>query len=285
LESDPVAALAIVTPPRSNSRRLGFSGPPGAGKSSLIAAWAGGRLSRGERLGVLAIDPSSPLSHGSVLGDRARMGAIADHPGFYLRSVPSRSLNDGLCPNAAAMLDEMDLFGFDAVVLETVGVGQADYAMRSLVDTFVMVLNPEGGDIVQAMKAGILEVADILVVNKADLPSAKRMAVDVASIVEMRRGAEWRPPVIEISSTRRTGLEGLESALSAHAHFLAGQKPGSMLLPLRQRYRLQKAMEATIDKVLGGWSLERFERPPIDLLIEAFEEALASERRSCRNGP
>ena len=149
--------------------RIGITGAPGAGKSTLIARLAHLRKGVDRKIAVLAIDPTSPVSQGSILGDRIRMDSIADDPDIFIRSIPSRRAHDGLTDNTADLLNAMEGHGFDEVILESVGVGQAEYTIRTLVDTVVLVLLPESGDAIQAMKAGILEMADIYVVNKADL--------------------------------------------------------------------------------------------------------------------
>ena len=254
LDAAPLEAQRLVRAPVSHAHRVGFSGPPGAGKSTLISAWAQVPLAARRSLGVLAIDPTSPLSSGSVLGDRIRMDAVAGHPDFYLRSVPSRATHGGLCPNVAALLDAFDAYQFDVVALETVGVGQVDYAVRSLVDTFVLVLNPEGGDIVQAMKAGILEVAEIVVVGKADLPAARRMAREVSGIVDLRRGTGWRPPVLEVAATLGTGLAELDAAISAHRELLATNSDADDRRRRRQRERLRGVLHAQAETLVDGLS-------------------------------
>jgi LAO/AO transport system kinase len=270
-ETEALAALTLSSPNVPTAGRIGFSGPPGVGKSSLIAAWADRRLARGRRVGVIAVDPSSPFSRGCVLGDRIRMDGVADRAGFYLRSLPSRTVHDGLCVNVASLLDELELAKFDDVVVETVGVGQTDYTLRSIVDTFVLVLSPEGGDVVQAMKAGILEVADVVVVNKADLPSAKRMTSDIAGVVDMRSKAVWKTPVIEVSTTRGIGIADLEDAINALLAYVASLANVPARLRLRNRYRLQKAMEVTLEQILSEWPAERFEQPLPQLLADAIE--------------
>jgi LAO/AO transport system kinase len=198
------------------SQRIGFTGPPGAGKSSLVARLAEHRLKRGRRLGVLAIDPTSPVSHGSLLGDRIRMDEITAH-NFFIRSVPSGPCHDGLCRNAAGLLDTMERFHFDDLVLETVGIGQVSYEARVLVDTLVLVLVPESGDTIQAMKAGILEMADIYVVNKAETPSAERLAAELKSIFGYRHLDPKRAPEVILTSARENkGIAELDAAIDRH---------------------------------------------------------------------
>ena len=257
----PALQAMAQNPPKPDkpARRVGFSGPPGAGKSSLIAAWAREGLLKSRAVGVLAVDPSSPNSNGSLLGDRIRMDKVTDQSAFFLRSVPSRSSHDGLCPNAAALLDEFEAAGFDDVVLETVGVGQAQYAARALVDTFIVVLNPQSGDAVQAMKAGIMEVADILVVNKADLPSAKRMVSELEGVVALRASSRWPPPVIAISLMQDTSMEPLEQAIARHA--LIPEPSRVERQRRRQQYRIRSALLAKIDEILAVHKPEGWDAP------------------------
>ena len=148
--------------------RIGVTGPPGAGKSSLIAALARRRLQREGDIAILAIDPTSPVSGGAILGDRIRMEDLAQNPRVYIRSLASRRSHDGLADNLPDMLEIVERAGFVEAILETVGVGQVEYAVRHVVDTILLVLMPGAGDQIQAMKGGILETADILVVNKSD---------------------------------------------------------------------------------------------------------------------
>lgn len=178
------ALAGLVDTTDGAARRVGFTGSPGAGKSTLISRYAKGSLDQGNKTGILAIDPTSPISGGALLGDRIRMDAVAGDPRLFIRSVPSRNAHDGLCDNAPDLLLAMEQFGFDEIVLETVGVGQVEYSVKTLVDTLVLVLMPESGDTIQAMKAGILESADIIVINKADLPGAERSHAEISAILK-----------------------------------------------------------------------------------------------------
>jgi len=230
--------------PAAYARRIGLTGPPGAGKSTLAGHLAMYRL-QGRRLGVLAIDPSSPRTGGAILGDRIRMDELAGSAELYIRSVGSRSAHDGLSDNLPEMLDTMDEFGFDEVLLETVGVGQAEYAVRAQVDTLVLVLLPESGDIVQAMKAGIMEMADIFVVNKADLLGAQKMVTDIKRISALAGHAEsaWRPLVLLASSAQPETIEALSNGIDEHQAWLAASRGGDSLLLARARYRLRRLIE------------------------------------------
>src|SRR5262249_53723903 len=159
-------ALATASDPANGSfaRRIGITGDPGTGEGTLISQLAQRRLATAERLGVLAIDPTSPFSGGAILGDRVRMDAVLQDERVFIRSFASRSAHGGLTDNVSDLLAVMDRHAFDEVILETVGVGQTEYTVRVLVDTVVLVLIPESGDQIQAMKAGLMETADIYVV-------------------------------------------------------------------------------------------------------------------------
>lgn len=168
--------------------RVGFTGPPGAGKSSLVAALAGAYREREERLGVVAVDPTSPYSGGALLGDRIRMNELATDPGMFIRSMATRGSLGGLATTTKEVIDLMDAFGFDRVLVETVGVGQTELEITSAADTVVVVLVPESGDAVQAMKAGLMEIADVFVVNKADRPGAERLLKEIRQAIHLRAG-------------------------------------------------------------------------------------------------
>ena len=203
--------------PSTGARRIGVTGPPGAGKSTLVARLAAERAEHGRRVGILAVDPTSPVSGGSILGDRIRMDESAALGKVYIRSVPSGIAQDGLSHNIAPMLDVFDEHGFDDVFLETVGVGQIDHAVRALVDTVALVVVPESGDTIQAMKAGILELADVYVVNKADRPHAGRMHAAIQEVVNLTRGKRsgWHPQVL-LTTASSGELGGLDAAIEAH---------------------------------------------------------------------
>lgn len=220
------AALAAVYASVGKAWRTGVTGPPGAGKSTLVNALAGTlrRQAPDRTVGILAVDPSSPFTGGALLGDRIRMEERTADPGVFIRSMASRGSHGGIARATVDACDAMDAFGFAEVLVETVGVGQAEYDVVSATDTVLVVLCPGGGDGIQAMKAGLLEVADVLVVNKADLDGADRLVMDLEDAVQGRnvRRDGWEVPVVSCCAARERGIDDLLAALRAHrAHLEA----------------------------------------------------------------
>ena len=171
------------------ARRTGLTGPPGAGKSTLTAAVARQLRDRGETVGIVAVDPSSPFTGGALLGDRVRMDDLVTEPGIFIRSMATRGSHGGLATTSREAADLMDAFGFDHILLETVGVGQSELEVATNADSTVVVLVPESGDGIQAMKAGLMEVADLFVVNKADRPGADRLKKEIEVVQAIRAGS------------------------------------------------------------------------------------------------
>lgn len=245
--------LAQATPATGSALiRIGVTGPPGAGKSTLIARLAKLRKGSRRKIAVLAIDPTSPVSQGSILGDRIRMDSIADDPDIFIRSIPSRRAHDGLTDNTADLLNAMEGHGFDEVILESVGVGQAEYSIRTLVDTVVLVLLPESGDAIQAMKAGILEMADIYVVNKADLPGAELMAAEIEMVAQRQSADGWTPPVIRTTRNDPDGFAELDAAIASHAEWRVTHTNDDNIRRARARYQAQGLIARRVDEILEG---------------------------------
>lgn len=192
---------------------VGFTGAPGAGKSTLVSAYVGELRRRGQSVGVVAVDPSSPLTGGAILGDRIRMTQHAADPGVFIRSLASRGHLGGLSRTAARVIDVFDASGRDVVVVETVGTGQSEVEIAEIADVRVVVNAPGLGDDVQAIKAGILEIADVLVVNKADLPLAERSARQLAAMSAQR--GQGAVPVLQTSATTAQGVPELADAIVA----------------------------------------------------------------------
>lgn len=200
--------LAAIGAPDTRVRVVGITGPPGAGKSTTIAALVGAYRARGDRVAVLAVDPSSPFSGGALLGDRIRMAAHIDDPDVLIRSVASRGHIGGLAAAVPAAIRLLGAIGYDVIMLETVGVGQSEIEIAAVADPTVVILNPGAGDAVQAAKAGVLEVGDIVVVNKADRTGAEQTVRDLR--------AETKAPIVSLIAARGEGISDLVAAIDEH---------------------------------------------------------------------
>lgn len=217
---EPVAAALLHELWHATGRawRLGITGPPGAGKSTLVAALIAHFRKSGRTVGVIAVDPSSPFTGGALLGDRVRMGVAHGDSGVFIRSMASRGDLGGLCASAQEACDVLDASGKDVILIETVGVGQTEVEVVHAADSIVVVLHPEAGDAVQAMKAGLMEIADVYAVNKADRPGADRLEQEILGMLGLRpHGADtWLPPVVRVVSTTTAGVPDLVAALEKH---------------------------------------------------------------------
>jgi len=207
--------------PRTGSAAIaGFTGPPGVGKSSLLGALVGHLRAQGKRIGVVSVDPSSPFSKGALLGDRIR---LADHfldEGVFIRSMSTRGHLGGVAEATLQALLILDAAGMDVLLLETVGVGQSEVEVASVADTVVLVLQPGSGDSIQALKAGVMEIPDIIVINKADHPAAKTMRTEIRGVLSLDRDREWRVPIVETEALKGEGTEALWQAVLDHRAFL-----------------------------------------------------------------
>jgi GTPase len=212
---------------------VGITGPPGAGKSTLTMQLAKHWRTAGLTVGIIAVDPSSALTGGALLGDRIRMAPVALDPGIYIRSLGTRGALGGLSAAASDAALVLDAFGFDRVVIETVGVGQSELAIARASDSCVLVLVPESGDAIQTLKAGLMEVADIFVVNKGDRPGADNMRRDVAFTIHLRPKGSWTPPVLTTVATTGTGVNEVIEALDRHRAYLS--ESGELAARRRER--------------------------------------------------
>ncbi|WP_126428938.1 methylmalonyl Co-A mutase-associated GTPase MeaB [Brevibacillus marinus] len=229
--------LREIFPYTGRAKRIGITGTPGAGKSSLVDALIGFLREQDLKVGVAAVDPTSPFTGGALLGDRVRMQNHALDSGVFIRSMGTRGSLGGLSRKTKDAVRVMDAFGCDVVLIETVGVGQSELDVMNIADTTIVVLTPGGGDTVQAFKAGIMEIADLFVINKADLPGADKLQTEVEQMLDLaKHDAAWRPPIVRTVSTRRLGLEQLwEQVERHHAYLQASGEWG-----LRRSRRLQE---------------------------------------------
>jgi LAO/AO transport system kinase len=217
------ALVREVYPHTGHAAVLGFTGPPGVGKSTLLAALTKLERERGRTVAVLSIDPSSPFTKGALLGDRIRLSDHFLDPGVFIRSMASRGALGGLSEATLQAALLMDASGRDVVLLETVGVGQADVDIIDHADTVVLVLMPGSGDSIQALKAGIMEIPDVIVVNKADHPLTDTMLREIKGVLSLGPGTDWEVPIVKTEAVRGEGIEELAEKLAEHRAHIDAQ--------------------------------------------------------------
>jgi LAO/AO transport system kinase len=225
--------MQVIAPMTGQAHVVGLTGSPGVGKSTVVGALVRRYRDHGQRVGVLAVDPSSPFTGGALLGDRVRMQEHATDDQVFIRSMASRGHLGGLARATPQALRILDAVGFDLVLVETVGVGQAEVEIASLADTVLVVVAPGLGDSIQAAKAGILEIADVFAVNKSDRPGSQEVIRDLRTMLAMARygPADWKPPLVAVAAATGTGIDDLAAAIDQHRDWLAAS---SRLLERRQ---------------------------------------------------
>ena len=227
--------LKDIYPHTGKAYVIGVTGAPGSGKSSLVD-WLLKLIRKdGLTVGVIAVDPTSPFSGGAILGDRIRMQDHALDPDIFIRSMGTRGSLGGLSRATREAIQVLDAFGKDIILIETVGVGQSEVDIVKTADSTLVVLTPAGGDSVQTIKAGIMEIADIFAINKSDLPGAERTTTEINLMLDMKKNEPWRPPVIQTVSVSNEGIEELWQALQKHREYM--EQSGRLLEIRRERVK------------------------------------------------
>lgn len=262
--TDAVDASARLYPHTGRAWTIGVTGAPGAGKSTLTDRLIARLRRDGEEVGVLAVDPTSPVTGGAILGDRVRMQGHATDPGVFIRSMATRGHQGGLALATPQAVRVLDAAGKAWVIIETVGVGQVEVEVAGAADTTVVVLTPGWGDAIQANKAGLLEVADVLVVNKADRAGLDETVRDLRNMLEWSASSDWTPPIVETVATEGRGIDELWDAITAHRGHL--ERDGD--IGSRRAARLRDELRGIVFERLGQRAIELCEGPRFDELVE-----------------
>jgi GTPase len=269
------SVIKDLLPETGGARVIGLTGAPGAGKSTVTGALIRAFRQAGHRVAVLAVDPSSPFTGGALLGDRIRMQEHATDEGVYIRSMASRGHLGGLAASTPQAVRVLDAAGFDPIIIETVGVGQAEVAIASLADSVVVLLAPGMGDAVQAAKAGILEVADLFVVNKADKPDAQQVVRDLRNMVALadRSGSDWKPPIVSTVATKGDGIGELTERLDQHWSWLTETGELKRRRQARAREELTALAFAALRSRLAASRLDELASQVADGGLDPFSAA------------
>ena len=260
--------MRALYPHTGRAHTVGITGSGGAGKSTLTNALAKDYRRRGKTVGIVAVDPSSPFTHGAILGDRIRMQDLTGDPEIFMRSMATRGSLGGLSATAADAVAVLDAFGKDVVLLETVGAGQDEVEVASAAQTTVVINTPGAGDDVQTLKAGIMEIADILVVNKADLAGADALVAQLKALLSISEHGDWLIPVLKVVASRGEGVSELADAIDRHRAFL--ESSGQMESDLHERARRQLVAAARAE--LLRRALRGLGEGGLDDLVQAVAE-------------
>ncbi len=244
--------LEHIAPKIGNARRIGVTGPPGVGKSTAVDALTKVLRDRGERVGVIAVDPTSPFTGGALLGDRIRMNRMADDPGVFMRSMATRGAAGGLSRATQDAADLLDASGCQAVLIETVGVGQSEIEIARATDAVLVLLSPESGDGIQAMKSGLMEIADIIVINKADRPGSDKIEYEIRAAMELGLKSRRNTPILMTEAFRAKGIPELAGELD---RFLGERRKDGRFAERRRenmKLRLRAIAEYMVHRELWG---------------------------------
>jgi len=265
-----VDLLDSLHPHTGKAYRIGVTGAPGAGKSTFTNQLTKLLRKSGLKVGIIAVDPTSPYSGGAILGDRIRMTDLTTDKGVFIRSMATRGSMGGLARQATEVADVLDAAGYDIVIYETVGVGQVELDIAEAADTTIVMIIPEGGDIIQGMKAGLMEIGDIFVLNKSDRPGADRMQKDLEYVLHLRQPViKWYPMVLLTQSHKNVGIDAVREEIEKHKSFLKENK----LLEKRRDKRLIGRIEQLVEREIRNyfWTQER---------KNSLTEYLANDKRN-----
>ena len=264
------AIMQQITPMLGGAYCIGITGPPGAGKSTLTDRLTAHARQQGKTVGIIAVDPTSPFSGGAILGDRIRMQQHYLDAGVYIRSMASRGHHGGLSRAAKGVIKLLDASGKDLILVETVGVGQTELDIVVAADTTLLILVPESGDAIQTIKAGIMEIADLFVINKADRDGAERLQRDLQMMLHVRHAADaWQPPVLRTQAHQDVGIAELHGAIESHRRTLS---ESGQLAARRQQNRRQELLDLLQQQLMATLTAQFEDGEAYSGLLELVEE-------------